>query len=297
MFNSISKKIKYIPSYLYRNYAAPRIYSIRDRKILSKNLELKNKYSGKRCFLVGGGPSIANTNLAKLNREYTFVVNEFEKNAQYHSLAPKFHIISESNYFTEGGPEYWLGRFKEKDCDIPIDVTMIINLRAIPFIKKYDLFKKHNVYYVGTQGIFTNKLPFNIDLDRYIPQPKNSMLMCMLIAVWMGFKEIYLLGCEHSFLAQPLGKNKSLSFSHSYKDETSDLEKADNEVLKKYITEKEMNFNYEMNMISTLQLFRSYRFFYSKALKVHPDIKIFNATPNSFLDIFPMVDFNDIKEL
>lgn len=297
MFASIARKINKIPSYFYRNYAAPRIYSIRDRKILSKNLELKNKYIGQRCFLIGAGPSIAATDLSKLNKEYTFVVNEFEKNKQYRSLVPKFHVISESNYFTEGGPEYWLGRFKEKDRYISTETIVITNLRAKQFIEKYKIFKQHSIYYVGTQGIFTNKLPFNINLDRYIPQPKNSILMCMLAATWMGFNEIYLLGCEHSFLAQPLGPNKSLSWTHSYEDEAAKLISTNTEALKKYITPREMSFNYEMNMASTMQLFRSYRLFYAKAHKTYPNFKILNATPNSFLDVFPMINFNNIKGL
>lgn len=294
MLASVMKKVKSLPSYFYRNYAAPKIYSFRDRKILSANLELKNKYAGQRCFAVGAGPSIADTDLSKLKNEYTFVVNEFEKNPQHKALSPKFHLIMESNYFTEGGLEFWTNSFKEKDQNIPTETVLITKTEAKPFIEKYNLFRRHKIYYVGTQGIFTDKLPFNIDLDRYIPNPKNSILMCMMAAVWMGFDKIYLLGCEHSFLAQPLGPSKSLGFSHSYKDETSKLDNTDEEALKKYITPKEMNFNYEMNMESTLQLFRSYRLFYTKARKTHPKLKIFNATPNSFLDIFPMINFNDI---
>src|SRR3990167_3675567 len=101
-------------------------------------------------------------------QEYTFVVNEFEKNKQHNLLAPKFHIISESDYFTESGPEYWRGRFKEKNHDISTNTTMIINLAAKPFVNKYNLFKQHKVYYVGTQGIFTDNFPFNIELVRYV---------------------------------------------------------------------------------------------------------------------------------
>ena len=119
--------------------------------------------------------------------------------------------------------------------------------------------------------------------------------MCMLAAAWMGFGKIYLLGCEHSFLTQPLGPGKSLSFGYSYNDETSNLNNASKETLKKYLSPKMISSNYELNMANTLQLFRNYRLFYEKALKGHPDLKIFNATPNSFLDVFPMVNFEDIK--
>ena len=297
MLISTVQKLKAIPSYLYRNYAAPKFYSIRDRMILSRNLELKNKYVGRRCFILGAGPSIADTDLSRLRQEHVFVVNEFEKNKQHRSLTPTFHIISESNYFNENGPEYWRNRFKEKNKYISADTTIITNLAAIPFIQKHDLFKEHRIYYTGTQGIFSNNLPFNIDLNHYVPNPKNSILMCMIAATWMGFNKIYLLGCEHSFLAQPLGKNKSLGFGHSYEDETSSLDNADNATLKKYIDAKELNFTYEMSIANILQLFKNYRLFYSKARRIHPDLQIFNATPNSFLDVFPMINFEDIMGL
>lgn len=297
MLTNIVKKIKAVPSYFYRNYTAPKIYNVRDRRILSKNLELKNKFINKRCFILGAGPSIAHTDLARLNLECVFVVNDFEKNKQFRSLTPEFHVISESNYFTEGGPERRLDLFRDKDKHISMDTTMLLGLAARPFVNKYNLFKRHKVYYIGTQGIFTDNFPFNIGLDHYIPNPKNSILTCMIAAVWMGFKEIYLLGCEHSFLSQPLGKSKSLGFSHSYKDETFNLDTADNEILKKYVDSKELNCTYEANVANVLQLFKNYRLFYSKALKIHPDLQIFNATPNSFLDVFPIINFEDIKGL
>lgn len=297
MLTSITNKIKNVPSYFYRNYVAPRLYGIRDRKILSKNLELKNIHAGKRCFLIGAGPSIATTDLSKLNKEFTFVMNEFEKNKQYTALKPKFHVIADGNYYLESGPEHWRNSFKGKSQLIPSETKIIVGIGAKPVIEKQGLFKRHQIYFLGTQGIFSDKVSFNINLDRYIPNPKNSILMCLIAAVWMGFDEIYLLGCEHSFLAKPLGPNKSLSFGHSYNDPTFNLGQVDNDVLKKYLTPKEMGFTYEANMASTLQLFRNYRLFYAKALKTRPNLKIFNATPDSFLDIFPMINFEDIKDI
>lgn len=293
MVTSILKKI---PSYLYRNYAAPRFYNFRDRKILSINKEIKNKFREKRCFIIGGGPSTAEIDLGKLKNEYTFVMSEFDKNPQYRNLRPKFHILADTNYAHEG-TEYWTSKFKEKNQSVDRATTLILNMELKAFAEKNNLFKNHKVYYMGTRGIFTKNLPFNIGLDKYVPQPKNSVLMCLMAASWMGFNEIYLLGCEHNFLSQPLGPSKSLAWGHSYNHEMSELKNADQETLKKYITDKEMNFNYEANMASTLQLFRSYRLFYAKARKMYPGLKIFNATPNSFLDVFPMLNFNDIKGL
>lgn len=291
----IFNKIKSTNSYIYRNFLAPRIYNFRDREILKNNLLLQDVHRGKRCFIVGGGPSVSDIDLGILSNEYTFAINEFDKNPQYAKLSPKFHVISDSAYYTEGETEYWPRRFKDKDKSVPTTTTMCLNIRAKEFVEKYNLFKDHKIYYFGTQGIFTDNLPLNIGLDKYVPQPKNSVLMCLMLASWMGFKEIYLLGCEHNFLSFNIGYGKSLSYSHNYEDELSKLDSKNDEVMKKYISPRDLKLTYEKNIANILQLFRNYRFFYAKAKKLYPGIKIYNATPESFLDVFPMINFADIK--
>lgn len=65
--------------------------------------------------------------------------------------------------------------------------------------------------------------------------------------------------------------------------------------MKKYIVPREQNLTYEGNIAHIFQLFKNYRFFYSKIKKCYPNVKIYNATPNSFLDVFPFIDLKDIK--
>ena len=84
-------------------------------------------------------------------------------------------------------------------------------------------------------------------------------------------------------------------YDHSYEDEVSVLDPTNEEILKKYFAPKDLYMTYEKNIANILQLFRNYRFFYQKAKKVYPGIQIYNATPNSFLDVFPMINFEDIK--
>lgn len=293
---SIIKKIRGAFSYLYRNGIAIRWYSIRDRKILAQNRALKDKYTLKRCFVIGGGPSTNQIDLGRLKNEYTFVCSEFDRNPQFEKLKPKFYLLSDSVYYTESDTEYWPKKFRAKDKSVdPTMTTMLLNLGAKPMVEKYNLFKQHHVYYIGTQGIFTDNLPFNINIDKYVPLPKNSILLCLIAAVWMGFKEIYLLGCEHNFLSFNIGYGKSLIYNHSYEDELSKLDPTNDEVLKKYVSPRDLKLTYEKNVAHVLQLFKNYRFFYQKVKREHPGIKIFNATANSFLDVFPMIKFEDIK--
>ena len=86
-----------------------------------------------------------------------------------------------------------------------------------------------------------------------------------------------------------------MAYSHNYKDELSDIDKTNDQVVKRFAVPRDLTMSYEDNVAHVLQLFKNYRLLYKKLGRTHPDIKIFNATPNSYLDIFPMIDFKDIK--
>ena len=53
--------------------------------------------------------------------------------------------------------------------------------------------------------------------------------------------------------------------------------------------------SYESAIYHAGKLFKNYRLLKEKLAKEKPDVKIYNATPNSFLDVFLMVKFEDIK--
>lgn len=288
-------RFKKIYSYFYRNYFLPKFLSWKYKDILAKNKELKDKYKGKRCFLVGGGPSVKDIDLGRLKNEFTFVMGEFDSNPQFQSLNPKFYVIGDSVYFKEGESDYWNERFRKKNESIGTNTTILLSIDAKNYIEKHNLFKRYKFYYIGTRGIMSEKFSFNIDLDRYLPWPKNSMLLCLMIAVYMGFGKIYLLGCEHNFLCFNIGQGKAISYNYGHEDKVTKADVKNDEVVKELAIPRDLTMTYEENVAHVLQLFRNYRFFYKKVKKIHPDIKIYNATPNSFLDVFPFINFKDIK--
>ncbi len=290
-------KFKKLYSYFYRNYFLPRFLGIKYRNLLARNKELSREYKGKRCFLIGGGPSVKELDLGQLKDEYTFAMGEFDNNPQFEALNPKFYVIGDSVYFTEGESAHWNKQFEKKDRSINPNTIILVSLEARNYIEKHNLFKNHKLYYLGIQGIMSQRFPFNIDLDRYLPWPKNSMLLCMMIAVYLGFDEIYLLGCEHNFLSFNIGRGpgKSISYNYAHKDEVTEADVKNDEVIKRLAVPRDLNMTYEENIAHVYQLFKNYRLFRNKVSKLYPDIKIWNATPNSYLDVFPMIDFSEIK--
>ena len=49
------------------------------KDIVKNNAELKDKHKGRRCFLLGSGPSIKDENLKPLKNEIVFALNNFLK--------------------------------------------------------------------------------------------------------------------------------------------------------------------------------------------------------------------------
>ena len=67
-------------------------------KSTRKNLEqCKNKYKGKRCFIIGNGPSLTKEDLEKLKGEYTFASNKIYKLFDKTSWRPDFYAIFDEN--------------------------------------------------------------------------------------------------------------------------------------------------------------------------------------------------------
>lgn len=291
----ISTYARYINNYIYSNFILPKILNFKYRNILVKNRELQGIGLGKRCFLVGGGPSINEINLMLLKNEDTFVMGEFDQHPLFSKLHPKNYIMIDTAYFTDPDDYFLPQQFIKKSVSILPDTRVFVNILAKDFIEKRNLFKEHRLYYLGMQGVMSDKFDFNIDIHRVVPFPKNSMLMCLMIAIYMRYREIYLLGCEHNFLSVHIAGDKSLSYGWAYKDARDDIRETDPDIIKKYLDKRHMHMTYEEQIAHVRQLFKNYRLFYGKARKLFPDIKIYNATPKSFLDVFPMIRFDDIS--
>lgn len=291
----IVRAIKYPISYAYKHIFLPKILSRRYSVILKDNKSLEGKFQGQQCFVIGGGPSLKDINLKLLEGEQTFVVNEFDKHPDYRLLMPSNHAIMDPDYFTLAEDHHLTQQFIKKSETIRPETTVFMNILAKPFIEKRGLFKKHKIHYIAMQGIYSDKFNFNIKIEKVVPWPKNSILMCLLLATYMGFEKIYIIGCEHNFLATNIGIGKALTFDHAYSDGRELIDTTNPEEAKKYTVEKDLYLPYERQIAHIKQLFTNYRLLNGKIAKLYPQTQIFNATPDSFLDVFPSIDFKDIK--
>lgn len=263
----------------------------KNREVLSRNKVLAQSQSGKRCFILATGPSIKDQDLLQLRNENIFVVNNFWRHPQFKEIQPKFYVYIDPAGFQKGGRgNYWSEQFSTHAATLnTVPLTSFFSVEAKVLIETNNLFPGHSIYYLASAGFFKKNLDFNIDISQIIPKTKNVVIASIIIAVYMGFEEIYLLGCEHSFLAIP---NKVYdAVDHFY--ETKEFDTNNPEQVKYYNPNPVTS--YEETIHHAGILFQNYRLLKAKLAKEKPKVKIFNATPNSFLDVFPYIKFEDIK--
>lgn len=262
--------------------------SLKYLPILKKNIDLKDSQKGKRCFIIGNGPSIKDQDLLKLNGEQTFVVNTFWNHPQFKEINPKYYIITDTDVFPKEKSNYWSEELLSKKHIIEEsrEIKMLLNVLGKETIEKNNIYPQNKKYYIMLDGYFKEDGRFNIQIDKTIPQTKNVVITCLIAAAYMGFEEIYLLGCEHDFLAHP----NLYSWKHFYEEGKINIhDKKDQE----YFKLAKPSYEAQIDQVKTL--FRNYRLLKTKLSIENPKIRIFNATPNSFLDVFPMINFEEIK--
>lgn len=164
-----------------------------------------NKYKGERIFLLGNGPSLNKTPLEKLENEFTFGVNSIYKIFSETEWKPDFYFnIFEPKYFNE---IHNLEEFKNEVLEK--DIICFLNKNLNSFFDHRD-----NIFYIN-RFTLNSKNPFddfsvfdvkNVSLDRLqnywsedITQfvfEYHSMYCMYQISCYLGFEEIYLLGCD-----------------------------------------------------------------------------------------------------
>lgn len=112
-----------------------------------------------------------------------------------------------------------------------------------------------------------------------MPRPRNVLIPAIMMAMREGFREIYLVGADHSWL-QSLwvdDKNRVVSVQpHFYKDNDKELER---------VAQEYAGYHLHDILGSMVVAFRSY--FDIRDYAASRDVKIYNATPGSYIDAFP----------
>ena len=248
-----------------------------------RNEELRDKYKGERCFIIGNGPSIKNQDLSLLANEIVFVTNGFYRYEKYYDVKPDYYCLVDSVYFETETRDLMLKGI-EKISDYEHKPYFILPYRAKQLVQdcyKWDTWT--SIYYIDGAMSFTDGYNKAWDITKTVASPQCVVQVAMLLATYMGFKEIYLLGIEQTdIIAWLQGRLGIDSVYHVYESNDSD----------KLIDHME-----EVNpLVGTLKgyarIFHLYKEIYYYCQK--QGINVYNCTPKTLVDSIPKRKYEEL---
>ena len=249
-------------------YIIPHQQSHFSRTKYGKQLALyKGKFTGKRCFLIGNGPSLRAEDLTRLREagEITFAFNRIYSIFDQTPWRPNFYISQD---------ELMLAGCVDTVCGLKADAKFIpIQLKWWNDIAIDDA-KYFNI--VSQQVDDPQQFLFSDDIPHCVYNSMTGMYTAAQIAAYMGFTEIYMIGVDHHFRVSQNNQGE-IVVDPSVKDYFTDKYNEDKDKL--YIPNTER---------STLTYV---------AMKRHCDsrgFQVYNATRGGKLEVFPRVDFDTL---
>lgn len=146
---------------------------------------LHDRYRGKRCFIIGNGPSLQITDLTRLQDEYTFGLNRI------------YLLFSEMGF-----PTTFLVTVNQLVLEQCLDEILAV---PVPKFLPWSL-QKTIKQPLHSDTIFFRcdraKWDFTTDVRRPLWQGTTVTFIAMQLAYHMGFEQVILVGVDHSFTTQ-----------------------------------------------------------------------------------------------
>lgn len=240
---------------------------------LSRNAKFHSLYAGKRCFVIGNGPSLAKQDLVPLVNEISIVMNRFNRHPLVQRLKPTIFCMGDPgvNVKSIGGLAPFVDKVNASAYFFRTDMKEIVDREG--------LLDPEKVYYIKMAESLSSGWPHKkhgIDLTRSVPPVQNTSLMAIILALYMGCSPIYLLGMDHDWLGQ-----HSLD-SHFYPDSDMHLSSAYAVHWSQYRVLMEM----ALIVWKTHEILRDYA--------AGSGTQIYNATAGGYLDVYPRARFENL---
>lgn len=240
---------------IFSEYKITDIFDCTDKITNYHNPEIEkfhNIHDGKRCFIVATGPSLKvnDLNILKQNQEICISMNSIYYAFDKTDWKPDYYVASDYKWIDESYD--WIGT-------IPVKKKFFSDNSNKFWQKAHDkdIYRYHQHY----EYCF-NRLPkFSDDFSQRSYASTTVTYTCMQLAVYMGFKEIYLLGVDFTD-----GETTDGKYSHFHEEEELVATCFKDQVYSAYVSAKQYADQH--------------------------GIKIYNATRGGKLEVFQRIDFD-----
>lgn len=141
----------------------------------------RDRYAGERCFVVGNGPSLRNTDLSKLNGEFTLGMNRIYLAFDEYDFKTSC-LVSVNDLVLE-----------QCHQDIAaLEIPKFVTWRARHYFEASD-----ETLFLDTD--YTLPEDFNGDATGRLYEGFTVTYVCLQLAYFMGFSQAILIGVDHNF--------------------------------------------------------------------------------------------------
>jgi len=237
------------------------IFKFQEKSLIKENIKFKDIHKNDRCFILGTGPSLKELNPDLIKNEITFGVNYLVNGDIINAITPTYYGLFDNKFSNE---------------NIQITKSIINKLPNTEFFMStgsYKAMKEVGIEHSKINYLYANIYPAGrinkIELTNNMRVTYNVVPACIQIALYMGFKEIYLLGTDfNSFATQKP--------EHYYEDG--------------FIQKRQRSLGEELKEYAIVCNVHYYLDKYAKS----KGVKIINLTPNSLLDAYEKKQIKDI---
>ncbi len=267
--------------YHLRNYQRKKNIAKPPPALEQRNERFKDCHKGERCFVLACGPSIKQQDLSMLKDEICIGVNNFFVHKDYALIRPNYHCAPDvlEWHNTTVNEEYAIKWFREMETRLQHTV-LFLSHGDKEIIKQSNLFHNKEVYYFHFRYNWENFEDTGVDAASPIPAGKSVAILAIEIALYMGCKQIYLLGCDHNWLLH-YGESR-----HFYAEDENVIVRPELGYTEFEGKGVEEAFRYHIELWTQYKRIQQY----AESHEIH----IYNATPGSMLDVFPRVRFESL---
>lgn len=251
---------------------------------LSRHASIRPQHRERPLIILGNGPSLRDTinnDLDKLKAHDTMAVNFAAAAPEFFDIRPRYYIIVDPFFFSDEEHDKLSAMYKAMAA-VDWHMTLIIPVGREDRLPK-DV--RYNAYIdivtinaIGVEGFMLFR-SFAYGKRLAMPRPRNVLIPAIMSGIWLGYKDIYIVGADHSWMSTISvdDHNRVISVQpHFYKDSANEQTRVNTEYQ-----------GYKLHDIihSFYTAFKSYHDIRDYATRRH--IAITNSTPGSFIDAFP----------
>lgn len=229
--------------------------------------QYREKYKGKKCFVLGTGPSLLHSDLDRMAQKgiLCFAANKIFKAFDETEWRPDFYCATDKrilNHYQDRIRELELpNMFISYRMDKSLEDTMKY-LRTKPNVQLFSL----------VDSMDDDAIEFSDNPAEYIIEGRTVIYAMLQLAVYMGFSDIYIAGVDFN-----------------YNDKTGYDQFGNDHFCKNYIEKGE-------EVMISPQEYCLNAFKRAKQYAEEKGIHIYNATRGGKLEVFQRVDIDEILE-